>query len=391
MPRSVDVILERMTVNDTSATVVAILHADGSRVKHGERIFDVETSKAVYEVCAPVDGILKHSLTVGDTVPIGSKIAQIARKGSDDDVLREAPAGQSARAEQPAQPGVEASRGVAPKVTDGWPRLLPRFSREALALASQYGLKPQDFDVDFVTEADVKQRYRQMQGTTQAAPGTDSTQRLEDRRDSSREPVPPWKQDQIAALQRGAGSSLLSIVGCFLGPEPDVRSDAGFFATKITDLVAYEASCLMVQFRKFNAAYRGGAIEYHSSINAGIAFDGEERLVVYGIAGSDKLSLPAIQDAIVSGFRKYAQGKLTSRDLVRPTFTITDLSATGIEFVLPLLPEAQSCIIAITRSPDRGYGLYVGFDHRVSEGLEASRFLHELKQRILNHLRPASL
>jgi pyruvate/2-oxoglutarate dehydrogenase complex dihydrolipoamide acyltransferase (E2) component len=390
MPRSVDVILERMTANDTSATVVAIFHADGSRVEHGDRIFDVETSKAVYEVCAPVDGILKHSLTVGDNVSLGSRIAQIAREGSDDDLPRGAPKSQTVTPEPPTQSRVEASRGVAAKLPDGRTRPLPRFSRDALALASQYGLTPQDFDVDFVTEEDVKQRRREMQAT-RPAPGRASTQRLEGRRHSSREPVPPWKQDQIAALQRGAGSSMLSIVGGFLGPEPLVRSDAGFFESKITDLVAYEASRLMVQFRKFNAAYRGGAIEYHNSINAGIAFDGEGRLVVYGIAGSDKLSLPAIQDAIVSGFRKYAQDKLTSRDLVRPTFTITDLSATGVEFVLPLLPEAQSCIIGITRSPDRGYGLYVGFDHRVSEGLEASRFLHELKQRILNHLRPAPL
>src|SRR3546814_21022729 len=49
-----------------------------------------------------------------------------------------------------------------------------------------------------------------------------------------------------------------------------------------------------------------------------------------------------------------------------------------VDFVWPILPAGQSCIIAIARSPALGYGLYVGFDHRVTEGREVAAFLGEL-------------
>ena len=181
---------------------------------------------------------------------------------------------------------------------------------------------------------------------------------------------------------------MLSVLGTGLGNEPFDRRDAGFFAKKIGDIVIYEASRLMHDFKKLNAAYRDGGIAYHARINAGYAIDGGGRLVVYGISGSDARELPDIREQMMEGLKKYAQGTLTARDLDEATFTVTDLSASEIDFVLPLLPEGQTCILAITYTSATGYRLYIGFDHRVTEGLEASRFLGELRRRILTALAP---
>src|SRR3546814_14730244 len=56
-----------------------------------------------------------------------------------------------------------------------------------------------------------------------------------------------------------------------------------------------------------------------------------------------------------------------------------------VDFVWPILPAGQSCIIAIARSPALGYGLYVGFDHRVTEGREVAAFLGELCARLRSY------
>lgn len=378
--QAVGVILERMTANDDFVTVVSVL-ADGTKVKCGDRIIEVETSKAIYDVEAPADGILKHSLKIGDTILAGSQIAHIVEEG----VRKEMAAGGAVNPKGRAET-IEPNHGKVASRTAGASKSVARFSREARALAMQYGLKAEDFDGGLITTADVRQRYYTQRGSPRMEPGALLEQSGGKEHNRSTEPMPPWKQDQITALQSGAGASMLSVVGCFLGGGPYFRAHAGFFETKITDLVVLEASRLMLQFSRLNARYRRGTIEYHNRINAGVAFGGYGSLVVHGIPQTDQLSLHQIQNEIVSGFRKYVQKKLTDKDVVRATFTITDLSAAGAEFVFPLLPEGQSCIIAITHSPERAYGLYIGFDHRVTDGFEVSRFLSQLKKRLLEHL-----
>ena len=64
------------------------------------------------------------------------------------------------------------------------------------------------------------------------------------------------------------------------------------------------------------------------------------------------------------------------------TFTVTDLSATPMDFVLPILPDRQSCIIGLTRNSKEEFSIYAGFDHRVTEGREVAFFLDELADRI---------
>ena len=82
-------------------------------------------------------------------------------------------------------------------------------------------------------------------------------------------------------------------------------------------------------------------------------------------------------------FARYAQNTLTAAELTRATFTVTDLSAHPLDFVLPLLPAGQSCIIGVTRGPDGGFRLSCGFDHRVTEGGEVAQFLAEVRERLL--------
>jgi pyruvate/2-oxoglutarate dehydrogenase complex dihydrolipoamide acyltransferase (E2) component len=276
----------------------------------------------------------------------------------------------------------------------GAAKLPSRLSRDAAAFAAQHGLGPADFDADFITVDDVRRRLGlgTPQTVAQSQPSAASIQQSKPAgraRLGELKELPAHKHEERKVLSRGAGTSMLSVVGTTLGPQPFLRKDQGFFETKIIDLVAYEASRLMQTFGKLNAAYRDGSVEFYSEVNAGVAFDGGGRLVVYGIERSDKRELEDIQEEIIEGLMKYTQSKLTARELTRATFTITDLSSMEVDFVLPLLPEGQSCIIGITKTAERGYGLYVGFDHRVTEGMEAAHFLQDLRKRLVNALAPS--
>jgi pyruvate/2-oxoglutarate dehydrogenase complex dihydrolipoamide acyltransferase (E2) component len=359
MDAPIDVIVERESANDTTAVVVEVRCASGARVGHEQVLFEIETSKTVQEVLAPAAGFVVHALRPGDTIRLADPIAQIA---SSEQALAELRAHQT-----PVDAG---AAGTA------------RLSRAALALARKNGLSPSDFSGDFVTTTDVRQRLGHAPpptGTSGTAPSQPSP--------NSR-PVPAHKREEIARLSHGPGATMLSVLGTPLGAEPVVRADAGFFATKISDLVVYEASRLMPKYPKLNAAYRDGAIHYYEDIHAGFAVDEGSKLVVYAVTDSHERTLPDIRLELLRGLKKYAKGTLTARDLDSATFTITDMSASEIDFVLPLLQEGQSCILAITHTATSGYHLYIGFDHRVTEGLEASRFLKELRLRIVAAFAP---
>jgi len=81
---------------------------------------------------------------------------------------------------------------------------------------------------------------------------------------------------------------------------------------------------------------------------------------------------------------KYLDKKLDVTDATGSTFTITDLSSSGIDFFAPLINAKQSAILGVSkvdRKLNRFY-LTLVFDHRVTEGKVASKFLVDLKNRI---------
>jgi hypothetical protein len=91
-----------------------------------------------------------------------------------------------------------------------------------------------------------------------------------------------------------------------------------------------------------------------------------------------------ISRIVADAVGRYMNNGLTSAEMSRATFTVTDLSADDLDFVLPLLPRGQSCIIGITHHATTGFRLFAGFDHRVTEGREVAAFLTELGARVLS-------
>ena len=93
-------------------------------------------------------------------------------------------------------------------------------------------------------------------------------------------------------------------------------------------------------------------------------------------------TLREIREEIEDSLDRYLNDRLSLRDMTRATFTVTDLSASKMDFILPILPDRQSCIIGVTRNSNEEFSLYVGCDHRVTEGREVALFLDQLAERI---------
>jgi pyruvate/2-oxoglutarate dehydrogenase complex dihydrolipoamide acyltransferase (E2) component len=400
-----EIFLERETANDEDGMVVAVHVDSGEAVKSGQPLFDVEHSKATMEICSSVDGFVLHELAKGTTVTFGSRIAYVVdaigadgslpplstetfqRANASSSTVAAATTSEAGAQAEPVRASLDDRSGPSspdvPAPTTA-PRQ-PRLSRAAAKLANQFGLTSADFTVDLVSAADVSKKV-------------DAGRALAQRPAARREPVPqvaeahsnvrsgerisPRKSEEINLLQSGAGNTTQSTLGVRIGKIRVRREPGDAFEGKILDLVVFEASRLMKQFPKLNSVFADNHIFSHSSIDAGIAFDSGAKLVVYGIENSNLKSLREIREEIEDALDRYLQDRLSLREMTRSTFTVTDLSASSTDFVLPILPARQSCIIGVTRNSESEFSIYVGFDHRITEGREVALFLDQLAERL---------
>lgn len=73
-----DVLLPRETVSDDECRLVAIHLENGQAAKIGDLLFEFESSKSVFNVCAEVAGRLEwDSLEIGEFYPVGSVVARV--------------------------------------------------------------------------------------------------------------------------------------------------------------------------------------------------------------------------------------------------------------------------------------------------------------------------
>jgi pyruvate/2-oxoglutarate dehydrogenase complex dihydrolipoamide acyltransferase (E2) component len=386
----VDICLERETANDEFAVIVKIYEASGKPVQEGQHIFDVENSKATQELFSPATGILVHALNVGDEVDFGISMAVIVPP--DEAASTTPPVARILSARPPDRVRVDRTTAPSgPRTKAGAssrqgsyssrpPDRPPKFSRAARELISETGVDPASLSMEWVTADDLRKHsggasalHVSLSDTQSPVPEEGGSRRISMR-----------KRAEIQSLSAGAAGGMLSVLGVSLGQITVHREAKDIFDNRIIDLVIYEASRLMVRYGNLNSYFSDGSVYRHDSIVAGLALDDGGRLVVYGIENAERFELSELRSEILNALSRYMEHALTAGEMSRATFTVTDLSAEPLDFMLPLLPERQSCIIGVTRNAGGEFRLHVGFDHRVTEGREVAFFIGELRNRLLS-------
>jgi pyruvate dehydrogenase E2 component (dihydrolipoamide acetyltransferase) len=75
---AIEVILPKVDMDMTSGVIAQWLVAEGSQVKEGDVLFEMETGKAMMEVEAPATGVIRDLAAVtGDELPVGTCVAWI--------------------------------------------------------------------------------------------------------------------------------------------------------------------------------------------------------------------------------------------------------------------------------------------------------------------------
>jgi len=382
MPESILVTIPTDTVNDETVRIVAWKFASGSLVQKDDLICEAETSKALMEIHAPEAGTLIYSGSVGDDVPVGATICEILPDGF---VAAPAAVEHSSSNGRPANVSLPPSH-------HGPARLTPL----ALKVATEFGIDIAEFAPGtLIRRDDVLRKAGRLPPEQKPAPvpqkkaaGTASAPVISGAVEWS--DLPRRKVVEGGVLATAQSEAVSSFVSA-LCRAPGLRSRAdklGFPAVGLNALIIFETGRLLRKYPVFNAVYDRQRIGIYRDVNIGWAIDEGGRLVVPVVRNADQKTLAEIGARMQEQLHGYVEDTLATADVAGGTFTVTDLSGDGISFFQPLISQWQSAILGIgsdRTTKEEAFCLTLAFNHRLTEGRAAARFLSELRERLEAH------
>jgi pyruvate dehydrogenase E2 component (dihydrolipoamide acetyltransferase) len=141
-----------------------------------------------------------------------------------------------------------------------------------------------------------------------------------------------------------------------------------------------------------NAAYRDGRFEFYSRVNVGLIIDTGDDFVVPTVFDADRKSIQELTRETEALRARAAAGELTPPELAGATFTLTDMSTSGVRSLVPVPSPPHAAAVAagairdvpVVRdgalAPGRLMTLTLTCDGRILFGARAAAFLVRIKQ-----------
>lgn len=158
-----------------------------------------------------------------------------------------------------------------------------------------------------------------------------------------------------------------------------------------THLLIRALTLVLPKHPRVNASWVDGMVEVHEDINIAIAVAIEDGLVAPVIHRCQQMGLREIAQATQGLVEKAQAGKFTGAELVGATFTISNMGMLDIDSFAAVITPPQAAILAVGSIRERPVvrngqlavaktmRVTLSADHRVLNGVEAGRFLEDLK------------
>ncbi|MGA2502493.1 MAG: dihydrolipoamide acetyltransferase family protein [Anaerolineales bacterium] len=164
------------------------------------------------------------------------------------------------------------------------------------------------------------------------------------------------------------------------------------FAPGYNDLLAKIVATALRQYPYMNARLAPDAIEILGHVNMGMAVDTERGLLVPVIRDADQKSLHQFGTEFRAMVERARNRRSLPDDLIGGTFTITNLGMYDVDAFTPIINLPEAAILGMGRIAPKVvayhgeavirqmWTLSLVFDHRLTDGAPAARFLQEIKQ-----------
>jgi len=390
----------------TEGTILTWHKQPGELVARGELLAEVETDKVVFEVPAPVDGVLTEiTMPAGTTVKSGEVVGRLDK---------------SATMTPKPSPVASETFPKAAIVMPAAKRLMDEHGLDARQLSGsgkggrvlkEDVQKQLDIDETISAPAAAKPKPSPVAPVRMpAVPPAQAGERPEERaRDGANADLRTEKRVPMTRLRVRVAERLVeaqrtaAILTTFnevnMQPVMELRTRhrerfekehgvrLGFMSFFVK--AAIEA---LRHFPEVNASIDGHDIVYHGFYDIGIAVGTPRGLVVPVLRDADRLTMAEIETRIRDFGERAQNGRLTLEEITGGTFTITNGGVFGSLLSTPILNPPQAAILGMHKIQERPVAekgqvvirpimyLALSYDHRLIDGREAVQFLVMIKE-----------
>jgi pyruvate dehydrogenase E2 component (dihydrolipoamide acetyltransferase) len=360
----------------------------GQFVKSGSALFVVTTDKATVEVEAFHDGYLRETIiSPGTTVAVRTVVGRMA------DTLEE-PLSKSAPEVATSEKGLIKQVDKPPDTGNGHLRrrlASPLARRMAAELGLDLSAIKASGSQGQVLRRDILNAAEQTHAESGGRHVSLSPMRraIAQRAQLSNTEVPHFQGSMVIDLTDG--KAMLRQIAA-------IAEKNGWVVPTINDLIIRASALALRQTPALNASFRGEEILYYDDIHIGVVIGLEEGMLIPVVHNADRLNLFALA-AITRQLRTSAeQGQLSSSQLSRATFTISNLGMYGLDSFSAVINPPEAGILALgaaKEGPAAWHGnlalrwqmtATLAVDHRVVDGITVAKFLEEFKQLLENPL-----
>ena len=165
----------------------------------------------------------------------------------------------------------------------------------------------------------------------------------------------------------------------------------------INDLIMKSVIDTLKKFPVFNSRYENGTTNMNEEINVSIAIALEDGLIMPSIINCNDLDIKQLSIASKDLVDRTKNGKLTSAEYTKGTFSISNLGMFDVNSFLAIILPPQTAMLAVgsvkkipivTSDDDikvsNIMNASLSADHRVTDGAEGAIFLAEIKNNLEN-------
>jgi len=384
------VVMPQLGESVHEGTISRWLVKPGDRINEFEPMLEVDTDKVNAEVPAPVSGILREILAKeGDTIAAGAEIAVIETSGAQRVRPSEAPTLERAAEPQPPRRDEDGGREhyYSPAVLTVASELKVDLSKVAgTGLGGRVTRKDvQDYAAKAtaagVASQSANAATKRGQGD-QVVPLTRARKLIAENMARSKQTIPhAWQTQEV---------DMSGVVANRNANKVQFQQHERYSLTYLPYVMAAAAAGLR-EHPMVNSTFNDTEIIVHSDINLGVSVGMEDTLLVPVVRKADSLSLGGLARAVNDLAASARSKQLKADELAGGTFTVNNSGTFGTLFSYSVINPGQTGILtmgAIVERPVAAQGMigikpmmYLCFslDHRVLDGLQASRFLTSVR------------
>ncbi len=404
------VVMEALSPTMEEGRLVKWLKNEGDTVAAGDILAEVETDKAVMELVARGDGVMRKRLAnEGDAVPVGTLLAVIGTADENIDALlgsAPAPAAQPVpaavaqvetpkSAPAPAAPASAAPTAPPPRAQGGRTRSSPLARR----LATERGVELSGIQGSGPGGRIVK---RDVETAVTAPKAAAAARPVRERSDADFEDVPLTLIRKTIA--RRLAESIGPVPTFYLTAEFDMGRAAEMRASlaeigdeykaSFNDIAIRAVALALSEHPEVNAHWMGDKIRKFNRVHIGMAVAIEDGLITPVIFDADQKSLHDISREAKDLAGKARDRKLTPEQYTGSTFSISNLGMFGIDQFTAIINPPEAGILAIGAVEAKPVvvdgqvvvrqrmRITMSCDHRAIDGATGAKFLQTLRRYI---------